>query len=144
MTTYRNEFPFPRTSFVGWEKLFDELTRAQSLGAHNNYPPHSIIRLDDDHFLIEIATAGFNRDELSIEVKDSSLTVTGKKDKVDERDYVHKGIGLRDFTRQFTLAEHVNVTSANLDNGILSITLEREIPEEERPVRVEIKASKPR
>ena len=142
MTSYSTTagIQFPTASFVGWEKLFDTLSRAQ-LGATNTYPPHNIIKVDADRFLIEIAAAGFKRSELLIELKESILTVTGKKESTDfeEDDYVHRGIGKRDFTKAFTLAEHVKVEDATFADGILTIELQRVVPESERPRQIKIK-----
>ena len=136
MTQYTTTtFPFPRSSFVGFDKLFDELTRAQ-LGTQNNYPPHNVVKVDEDKFIIELALAGFKSEDLDIQLKDSILTVTGKKE--DEREYYHKGISSREFVRTFTLGEYVEVTGATLVDGILSINLERVVPEEERPKKIEI------
>jgi molecular chaperone IbpA len=120
---------------VGFDRLFDELTRAQ-LGAQNNYPPHNVVKVDDDHYIIELALAGFKSEDLDIQLKDSVITVTGKKE--DTREYTHKGISSREFTRTFTLGEHVQVTGATMIDGILSINLERVVPEDERPKKIEI------
>lgn len=136
MTSYGNvQYTFPRASFVGFDRMFDELTRAQ-LGNSNNYPPHNIVQIDENNYLIELAVAGFKQENLDIQLKDSILTVSGKKE--DTRDYTHKGISSREFNRIFTLGEHVQVTGASLEDGILGIKLERVIPEEERPRKIEI------
>lgn len=135
MTQYTTSFTFPRSNFVGFDRLFDELSRAQ-LGTQNNYPPHNVVKVDDDRYIIELAVAGFKQEDLGIELKDSILTVTGKKE--DTREYAHKGISSREFTRTFTLGEHVQVTGANLADGILAITLQRIVPEDERPKKIEI------
>lgn len=136
MTQYTTtSFNFPRANFVGFDRLFDELTRAQ-LGAQNNYPPHNVVKIDDDNYIIELAVAGFKQENLDIQLKDSILTVTGKKE--DTREYAHKGISSREFVRTFTLGEHVQVTGANLADGILAVNLERIVPEDERPKKIEI------
>lgn len=115
--------------------MFDELSR-NTVNNTNNYPPHNIVQIDDNNFLIEIAVAGFKQENLDIQLKDSVLTVSGKKE--DARTYSHKGISSREFTRTFTLGEHVHVNGADLEDGILAIKLERVIPEEERPRKIEI------
>lgn len=136
MTQYTTTaFSFPRSNFVGFERLFNELNRTQ-LGTQNNYPPHNIVNVDEDHYIIELAVAGFKSEDLDIQLKDSIVTVTGKKE--DTREYTHKGISSREFTRTFTLGEHVQVTGATLVDGILAINLERVVPEEERPKKIEI------
>ena len=137
MTQYTTaSFNFPRANFVGFDKLFDELTRAQLGAQNNNYPPHNVVKVDEDNFIIELAIAGFKSEDLDIQLKDSILTVTGKKE--DAREYYHKGISSREFVRTFTLGEHVQVNGATLVDGILSINLERVVPEEERPKKIEI------
>jgi molecular chaperone IbpA len=126
-------FTFPRASFVGFERMFDELSRVSTT---NNYPPHNVVQLDEDNYLIEIAVAGFKKEDLEIQLKDSILTVEGKKE--DTRTYSHKGISSREFTRTFTLGEYVQVNGASLEDGILAIQLQRVVPEEERPRKIDI------
>lgn len=147
MTSYTTStgttaFTFPRASFVGFDHLFNEMARTAT--GNTGYPPHNVVQIDDDNYLIEIAVAGFKQENLEVELKDSILTVTGKKE--DDRTYTHKGISSREFTRTFTLGEHVQVVGARLEDGILSIELERVIPENERPRKIEIgaEAKKPK
>jgi len=116
--------------------LFDELDRVAK-HANDNYPPHNIVKLDDSNYLIELAVAGFARNELEIEVKDRSLTVSGKHENRG-REYIHKGISAKKFTRTFRLSEYVQVNGADLTDGILAIQLEVVIPEEMRPRKIEI------
>lgn len=127
-------FTFPRASFVGFERMFDELSRVGT--TTNNYPPHNVVQIDENNYLIEIAVAGFKKEDIDIQLKDSILTVTGKKE--DNRTYTHKGISSREFNRTFTLGEYVQVNGADLEDGILAIKLERVVPEEERPRVIEI------
>lgn len=139
MTTYTTgantaTYSFPTSSFVGFEHMFDELQRIAP--ATNNYPPHNIVQIDEDNYLIEIAVAGFKKEDIDIQLKDSILTVKGTKE--DTRTYSHKGISSRDFTRTFTLGKYVQINGANLEDGILAIQLERVVPEEERPRVIEI------
>lgn len=120
-----------------WFIGFDELVRRlETLEAPDNYPPHNILKVDDDHYTIELAVAGFAESEIDITVKDGILTVTGARE--DSRTYIHKGVSTRKFSRTFTLNEHVDVQSADLQNGILSLHLERNVPEEERPRKIAI------
>ena len=129
---------------IGFDQLFDQLNR--TVGSKvDNYPPHNIIQYDENHHAIEIAIAGFAEDELSIELKDNILTVTGEQEpqaQLEGTVYIHKGISNRDFTRTFTLAEHVEVKSATVKNGILTIDLERNIPEEKKTKKVQITFAK--
>jgi molecular chaperone IbpA len=121
---------------IGFEHVFRQLEEVHSAMANDNYPPHNIVKIDDDHFVVELAVAGFGETELDISVQNGVLTVTGSKE--DTRAYVHKGISTRKFTRSWTLNEHVDVKGAALDNGILTIQLERNVPEAERPRKVKI------
>jgi molecular chaperone IbpA len=110
-----------------------------SLTTQNNYPPFNIIREDDSFYRIEVAVSGFSEDELSVELKESTLTVSGTVGVSDiEAEYLHKGISSRDFERNFTLNQDVVVNSAKIVNGLLSIELEHIIPEEKRPRKIEI------
>ena len=129
-----NTYTFPRSAFVGFDHLFNELNRVSS--REDSYPPHNIIQIDDDNFMVEIAVAGFSKESLDIQLKDSILTVTGSME--DTRKYTYKGISTRKFTRTFTLSEYVEVKGAELENGILSISLTKVIPESERPKKIEI------
>ena len=125
-------------SVVGFDRLADLLDAAAHETA-TGYPPYNIERTGDHEYRIEIAVAGFKPDELSIEVKESVLTVTGRKAANDgERRFVHRGLAERNFERRFQLAEYVVVTEANLADGLLSVSLRRELPEALKPRRIEI------
>jgi molecular chaperone IbpA len=127
-------YTFPRSAFVGFDHLFNELNRVSL--REDTYPPHNVVFIDDDNFLVEIAVAGFSKKNLDIQLKDSILTVSGEMK--DDRIYNHKGISTRKFTRTFTLSEYVQVKGADLKNGILSISLTKVVPESERPKKIEI------
>jgi len=127
---------FPRSAFVGFDHLFDELDRV-ARHANDNYPPHNIVKVDDTNYLIELAVAGFARDELDIEVKDRSLKVAGKHQNRG-REYIHKGISAKRFDKTFRLSEYVQVNGADLQDGILAIQLEVVVPEEMRPRSIAI------
>jgi molecular chaperone IbpA len=125
-------------SVVGFDRLADLLDAAAHESA-TGYPPYNIERTGDNEYRIEIAVAGFKPDELSIDVKEAVLTVTGRKAANDgERRFVHRGLAERNFERRFQLAEYVVVTEANLADGLLSINLKRELPEALKPRRIEI------
>jgi molecular chaperone IbpA len=125
-------------SVVGFDRLADLLDAAAHESA-TGYPPYNIERTGDNQYRIEIAVAGFKPDELSIEVKEAVLTVTGRKAANDgERRFVHRGLAERNFERRFQLAEYVVVTEADLADGLLSISLKRELPEALKPRRIEI------
>ena len=123
---------------IGFETIFDRLREAsEALPKIPAYPPYNIKKVDDEHFVIEMAVAGFGRTDLDIELKDDTLTVTGKHDATDN-DYIYQGIANRAFTRQFTLADTVVVKNAELVNGLLKIALERFIPEEKKAKKIDI------
>jgi molecular chaperone IbpA len=137
--------PFYRNS-VGFDSLFGRINSNLEMSAAQNYPPYNIIRKDDEHYLIEIAAAGFLKSDVSLTMENGTLTVTGNQlKKVDGEDeangieYLHRGLSGRNFTRTFNLAEHVEVKSADMNNGILSIHLEKIIPDALKPKTIEIK-----
>jgi molecular chaperone IbpA len=127
---------------VGFERMFDKIDETMRINqqGNSNYPPYNTIRLDDDHYTIEIAVAGFKQGEVSIQVEENRLTIDGKNqvDSTDTREFIHRGISGRDFSRIFTLADHVEVTGAKQENGILVISLERIIPVEKKPKQIAI------
>jgi molecular chaperone IbpA len=129
-------------SVVGFERLAQQLEQAKSDSA-SNWPPYNIESTGDDSWRIELAVAGFKTDELTLEVNQNLLTVTGRKTANDdgERNYLHRGLAERDFERRFQLADYVLVTDAGLENGLLSISLKRELPEAMKPRRIEIASS---
>lgn len=138
MMTRNLSLTYPRSLFVGFEPLFSELERLTSgTPGQDNYPPHNIVKLDDEHFSIEMAVAGFSKDDVEVELKDGTLTISGSKTE-DERNYAHKGISSRKFSKSFRLAEYVVVDDADLVNGILVVNLRVDIPEEKRPQKIKI------
>ena len=140
MVTKFTADPFMRYS-VGFDRLFNELERT-SLTTQQNYPPFNIVKDDDTNYRIEIAVSGFSEDELNIVVKESTLTVTGNvDDKLENMNYIHKGISSRNFDRTFTLNQDVVVNDAKMVNGMLVIYLEHLIPEEKRPRKIAINTS---
>ena len=127
---------FPRASFVGFDHMLDELDRA-ARAANDHYPPHNIVKVNNETYLIELAVAGFKRDEVSIEVNDRTLSVKGEH--VNQgRDYIHKGISAKKFFRTFRLSEYVKVHGADLVDGILAIQLKVVLPEEKRTRQIPI------
>ncbi|HEY1447826.1 MAG TPA: Hsp20 family protein [Caulobacteraceae bacterium] len=129
-------------SVVGFDRLADLLDAANSETA-NGYPPYNIERTDDNAYRIDIAVAGFKPDELTIEVKENLLTVQGRKTANDEvRRYLHRGLAARNFERRFQLADYVLVTEAQLADGLLSVSLRRELPEALKPRKIDISTPK--
>ena len=130
-------------SVVGFDRLASLLETAAADSA-TGYPPYNIERTDENAYRIEIAVAGFRPEELEVEVKENLLTVQGRKAANDEgRQYLHRGLAERNFERRFQLADYVVVKSADLVNGLLSIDLERELPEALKPRRIEIGSGQP-
>jgi molecular chaperone IbpA len=131
---------------VGFDNIFDELQRVTSQ-TRDNYPPYNVIKHTDDQFSIELAVAGFHDGDITVEVESNQLTIKGEQrqnldDLLKEIEYLHRGISARNFVRTFTLADHVEVTNALVANGILTVSLERKIPEEKKPKKIAISFNK--
>jgi molecular chaperone IbpA len=127
-------------SVVGFDRLAELLESARA-EAPTNWPPYNIEATGEDSYRVELAVAGFKPDELSIEVKENLLTVQGHKTANDDesaRRYLHRGLAERSFERRFQLADYVVVTDAKLEDGLLSVSLKRELPEAMKPRRIEI------
>jgi len=123
---------------IGFDRLFDMLDNAMQFEQADNYPPYNIEKTGDDAYRITLAVAGFTPEELSITSAPNQLIVAGKKAQTGNGEYLYQGIAGRSFQRQFSLADYVEVASANLTNGMLSIDLVREVPEAMKPRRIEI------
>jgi len=136
MTNNQKYARFPRSAFVGFDHIFKELEE-MTKHASDHYPPHNIIKDEDMKYRIEIATAGFKEEELSVELKDGILEVNGDHEPRG-LNFVHKGISTRKFHRSFRLSEYTQVTGASLENGILAIHLEVVLPEEKKPRKIAI------
>jgi molecular chaperone IbpA len=132
---------------VGFDNIFDELHRATVQQANNpgNYPPYNIVKHDDDHFDIELAVAGFRQGDISLTVEKNILTIKGEQTQdlgTAQPDYLYRGISARNFARTFTLAEHVEVLDASSEDGILTVKLERKVPDEQKPKSIAISYKK--
>ena len=124
---------------VGYDRIADLMDRVLSTEvAQPTYPPYNIEKTAEDAYRISIAVAGFAPDELTVEVKDGALLVSAKRSDAPQKTYLHRGIATRAFERRFALADHVRVTSATHENGMLHIDLVRETPEALKPRRIEI------
>jgi molecular chaperone IbpA len=125
---------------IGFDSMFNDLERIMQVQSNSNYPPHNVIKTGDDTVTIEVAVAGFREGEIDISLDKRVLTISGakKSEENTDWDYLHRGISSRDFRQNFTLAEHVEVRSASIRDGILSVSLERVIPEEARPKSIAI------
>lgn len=123
-------------------KFIDEIWNnsvATSWTTQDTYPPYNIREIDEDTRVLELALAGFSKDEIKVEVNNRLLTVSGEKEKVEDVKYIHKGIATRKFSKTVTLWEFWEVASADYNDGILYIVLKREVPEEKRPKFIKIK-----
>ena len=125
-------------SFVGFDALFDELNKLAEL-KEPNYPAYNLERLKNNKYKISIAVAGFTIEKLSVEVLDNLLIVKAESANISkENEYIHKGIALRPFIKNFRLERNLKVSTSNLHEGILSIYLEKIIPEEVTPIKIKI------
>jgi|TARA_R100000479_G_C6338972_1_gene184534 molecular chaperone IbpA len=132
-------FSFPRSHFIGFDHVWSEIERLSEMADNKLYPPHNVVKKDETHFSIELALAGYNKEQLTVEVKDGILVVAGgKSDGEVEREYLHRGISAKKFTRTFRLSEHVVVDGADFIDGLLVIDLRVEVPEEKRPRAIPI------
>ncbi|WP_421730571.1 Hsp20 family protein [Brevundimonas sp.] len=133
-------------SAVGFDRLARQLESAAATHEANGWPPYNIETTGENAYRVEIAVAGFKPEELTIEVKENLLTVTGRKtandDTAPQKTYLHRGLAERDFERRFQLADFVIVEDANLADGLLSISLKRELPEALKPRRIQIGSAK--
>lgn len=132
--------PLYRT-LVGFDRIANLMEQAGRLDQAPGYPPFNIEQVGEDTFRIELAVAGFSEDELHIEYKQNALIVSGRRAPVEEaRRFLHRGIAERNFERRFGLADHVRVAGANLEHGLLTIELVRELPEALKPRKIQIGA----
>ena len=128
---------------IGFDSILDELMRVNAQQTNTNYPPYNIVKHSEDAFAIELAVAGFREGDINITLEKNVLTIKGEQTvSLDELEkdveYVHRGISARNFDRVFTLADYVEVIGAKAENGILTIELERQVPEEQKPKTVAI------
>jgi molecular chaperone IbpA len=142
MTLGRISFGPLTHATLGYDRFFDEvekLLNSDVQKATTSFPPHNILKLDDTHYVVELAVAGFSKDEIEITTHDGTLTIKGsKEDKVDGGQYLHRGIGTRSFTKTLTVADTIEVKGAEFKDGILRIGLENIIPESKKPRKIEI------
>jgi len=122
-------------ALVGFDRYFNVPSHV-----NGNYPPHNIVKYDDTHYGIEVAVAGFSKDEITVEIDQDQLLITGKKfANADTVEYLHRGLAARDFEQQFTLAEYMEVRGAEVKDGMLKIEIERIVPEALKPRQIAIK-----
>lgn len=125
---------------IGFDRMFEDLNREFTNTKSQGYPPYNVVQETDDEYTISLAIAGFSMNDIEMTLEKNVLTIEGTSPDVPEdRNYLHKGIGNRNFTRQFTLAEHIEVEDAELENGMLHINLVRNVPEAQKPKKINIR-----
>jgi molecular chaperone IbpA len=136
MTRFTTLYP----QFVGFDNLFNELERlveGTTPQRNTSFPPHNIIKVDDNKYVVEMAVAGFGQDEVNVEIQDGTLIVKGEKKDHAEVDYLYRGIATRSFTKSSRLSETIEVRGAQFKDGILKIGLENVIPDHKKPRKIE-------
>ena len=129
-------------ALLGFDCLFNDFEHRLANQVNNNYPPYNILKQNDDSYQLEIAVTGFAKDEITVEVDQNRLIVKGIRNKEDDvtSEFLHRGLACRDFTRDWTLAEHMVVGEGRIKNGVLSIQITRVVPEALKPRVLKIKA----
>ncbi len=127
-------------ALVGFDTMFDQMERRFANSVSNNYPPHNIIKLDENEYAIQLAVTGFDKTEISVTVESNVLIVKGESMTTDyaPEAYLHRSLATRDFVKEFPLAEHIEVTGAETKNGMLTVKLIRNIPESAKPKIIDI------
>lgn len=128
-------------ALIGFDSMFNTLERRYANQLTSNYPPYNVEKVTEDLYNISIAVTGFERDEILVEVERNQLSVQGSKKKSDDeahRQFLHRGLAMRDFETAFALADHMKVVNAELSNGLLTISVQREIPEEAKPRLIDV------
>lgn len=130
-------------ALIGFDTMFDQMERRHAGSVSNNYPPHNIIRTGENQYEIQVAVTGFDKSEIAVQVESNVLTVKGEGEESIRHEqpdviYLHRGLATRDFVREFPLAEHIEVTGAEIKNGMLIVKLVRNIPDSEKPRVIDI------
>ncbi|NLS06225.1 Hsp20 family protein [Rhizobium sp. P32RR-XVIII] len=138
-TTTFDFSPLFRSS-IGFDRMLDALEAASRIETGDNWPPYDIVKTGEDDYRIAMAVAGFSQDEMTMIQEQNMLIVSGQKKNGQDGEYLHRGMAGRSFERRFELADHVKIVGANLNDGLLTVDLKREVPEEMKPRRIEIKS----
>jgi molecular chaperone IbpA len=128
--------------FIGFNRELDRLSNIHREAVRQSYPPYDLVKIDDDTYRISLAIAGFSNDEVEVSVDNGSLIIKGEKTEEASTEVLHKGIATRKFTRTFALGEYMEVDRAEMADGILNVFVERNIPEEKKPKKIQIKSTK--
>lgn len=125
-------------TFIGADRIFDGFRNA--IGTYDSYPPYNIVKLDDDVYQVEMAIAGFNKKDITVEVVGNTLTISGgTEEPAEDRNYLHRGIATRAFTRVVRLADDIEVGDAKMENGMLRVDLNRVVPESKKARTIKVK-----
>lgn len=129
-------------ALLGFDSLFDNFEQRFANQVNNNYPPYNIVKKDENNYELEIAVTGFAPEEVSVEIDQNQLVVKGERKREDdtETQYIHRGLATRDFTRTWTLAEHMEVNTGSIKNGVLRVAIQRVVPEALKPRQLKITA----
>jgi molecular chaperone IbpA len=127
-------------ALIGFDRVFEDFENRWANNVQTNYPPHNVLKTGENTYEIQLAVSGFEKDEITVEVDQDRLVIIGERLREEDADtvYLHRGLATRDFQKVFPLAEHVEVNSSSIKNGILTVYLERIIPESLKPRRIEI------
>ena len=139
VTTYTWDL-FKDPFFIGFNNMVDRLNSVHTTATHQSYPPYDVAQIDEIEYIVSLAVAGFSKDDITVEVDNGTLVIKGERDIEDvPKHVIHKGIAARKFTRTFALGEYMEVSSAQLENGLLNIHVERIVPEEKKPKTIKVK-----
>lgn len=128
-------------ALVGFDRIFNDFEHRFANQIQNNYPPYNVLKRDEDNYEIQIAVAGFRKDEIELTVENNELTVKGTKfEEADTAEYLHRGLAARNFERTWTLGQYLEVESAEIKDGLLVVKLVRHVPEALKPRRIDIKS----
>lgn len=125
--------------FIGFNRELERMADVHQAATRQSYPPYDVLKLDEDTYQVSIAVAGFTKNDIDVSVDNGTLIVKGEITEVADGEYLHKGIASRKFTRTFALGEYMEVTGAEIENGMLNITVDRIIPEEKKPKTIKVK-----
>jgi molecular chaperone IbpA len=125
--------------FIGFNREMERLSNVQLASRQTNYPPYDLLKLDDDTYLLSLAVAGFSKNYIDVSIDNETLIIKGEITEITDAEVVHKGIAARKFTRTFALGEYMEVTGAEIKDGMLHINIDRVIPEDKKPKIIKIK-----
>ena len=123
--------------FIGWDSFFKDIEKMPR--STSNYPPYDLVKFNDDTYMIELALAGFSKDDIEVSQEKNNLIIKGHIEDDGQENYIHKGIATRSFTRTFSLAEYIEIKHVTWLNGILAVTLVRNVPDSQKPKTFKIK-----